>query len=80
VPDGNGLEQPGAPVVVRERRAGLAEELKAFVRERLAPYKHPREITFVDALPRTHLGKVDRGKLRGVGTAPPASPAARRSR
>jgi benzoate-CoA ligase family protein len=64
VPDGNGLVKPVAHVVARERHPGLAEELKSFVRERLAPYKHPREITFVDSLPRTHLGKVDRGKLR----------------
>jgi len=50
--------------VPRERRAGLDDELKAFVRDRLAPYKHPREVVFLDALPRTHLGKVDRGLLR----------------
>ena len=64
VADANGLVKPVAHVVARERRAGLDEELKGFVRERLAPYKHPREVVFVDALPRTHLGKVDRGKLR----------------
>jgi len=59
-----GLVKPHAYVVTLERRADLAEELKAFVRERLEPFKTPREISFVDALPRTHLGKVDRGKLR----------------
>jgi len=64
VPDGNGLMKPVAHVVARNVHPGLAEELKSYVRERLAPYKHPREITFVDSLPRTHLGKVDRGKLR----------------
>ena len=64
VPDANGLMKPVAHVVASERHAELAEELKRFVRERLAPYKHPREIVFVDSLPRTHLGKVDRGKLR----------------
>jgi acyl-coenzyme A synthetase/AMP-(fatty) acid ligase len=45
-------------------RDGLAAELQAFVRERLEPYKYPREVVFLDALPRTHLGKVDRGALR----------------
>ena len=64
VADASGLVKPRAYVVARAARAGLAEELKAFVRERLQPYKHPREVIFVDALPRTHLGKVDRGKLR----------------
>jgi len=64
IADGNGLMKPVAYVVAREQRAGLAEELKAFALERLEPYKHPREVVFLDALPRTHLGKVDRGKLR----------------
>jgi benzoate-CoA ligase family protein len=64
----DGLVKPHAFVVASERGAGaeLAEELKAFVRERLEPYKAPREIVFLDALPRTHLGKVDRGRLRRV--------------
>jgi len=64
VADANGLVKPRAYVVSRMARDGLDEELKAFVRERLAPYKHPREVVFLDALPRTHLGKVDRGRLR----------------
>ena len=67
VPDANGLMKPVAHVVALEQRPGLAEELKSFVRERLAPYKHPREIVFAETLPRTHLGKVDRGKLRRGG-------------
>jgi acyl-coenzyme A synthetase/AMP-(fatty) acid ligase len=64
VADANGLVKPYAYVVACERRDGLAEELKAFVRDRLEPYKHPREVIFVDSLPTTHLGKVDRGQLR----------------
>ncbi|HYK10723.1 MAG TPA: benzoate-CoA ligase family protein [Gemmatimonadales bacterium] len=59
-----GLVKPHAYVVTLDRYDSLAEELKAFVRDRLEPYKAPREVSFVDALPRTHLGKVDRGKLR----------------
>jgi benzoate-CoA ligase family protein len=69
VADANGLVKPHAYVIPRERRDGLAEELKAFVRERLEPYKHPREVIFVDSLPTTHLGKVDRGKLRASSSA-----------
>ena len=64
VADAGGLVKPHAYVVARDRREGLADELKAHVRERLEPYKQPREVIFVDALPRTHLGKVDRGRLR----------------
>jgi len=62
--DSSGLVKPRAYVVSKGPRDGLDEELRAFVRERLDPYKHPREVVFLDALPRTHLGKVDRGKLR----------------
>ena len=65
--DAQGLTKPHAFVVAAERRAGLDEELKAFVRERLEPFKAPREVTFLDALPQTHLGKVDRGRLRTGG-------------
>jgi benzoate-CoA ligase family protein len=61
-----GLIKPRAFVIARERRPGLEEELKAWVLQELAPYKHPREIVFVDDLPRTHLGKVDRGKLKNL--------------
>jgi len=60
----HGLVKPHAFVVARERREGLAEELQAFVRGRLEPYKYPREVIFLEALPRTHLGKVDRARLR----------------
>ncbi|MEO7987726.1 MAG: benzoate-CoA ligase family protein, partial [Gemmatimonadales bacterium] len=62
----NGLVKPYAWVVPRERRDGLGEELKTFVRERLEPYKCPRDVFFLDSLPTTHLGKVDRGKLRAT--------------
>ncbi len=62
--DASGLVKPVAFVVARERRTGLDAELQAFVRARLDPYKAPRAVTFVDTLPRTHLGKVDRGRLR----------------
>lgn len=42
----------------------LADELRALVRASIAPYKCPREIEFVAALPRTTTGKVQRGVLR----------------
>ena len=63
-----GLTVPRACVVRRNRidapDEALADELRAWVRERLEPYKYPREVVFTDALPRTHLGKVDRAALR----------------
>ena len=48
----------------------LADELKDFVKHRTAPYKYPREIYFVDELPKTVSGKIRRSELRsqlGVG-------------
>jgi acyl-coenzyme A synthetase/AMP-(fatty) acid ligase len=62
--DAAGLVKPHAFVVAEGPGEGLAAALQAFVKERLQPYKYPRQVTFVDALPRTHLGKVDRGRLR----------------
>ena len=38
--------------------------MRAHLRGRLESYKHPREIHLLDDLPRTHLGKVDRGALK----------------
>jgi acyl-coenzyme A synthetase/AMP-(fatty) acid ligase len=61
--DANGLVSACAFVVSPAPSEALAEELKAFARERLDRYKSPRDIVFVDAMPRTHLGKVDRGAL-----------------
>jgi benzoate-CoA ligase family protein len=62
VPDEAGLVKPVAFVV----RAGDVSEsdLRQHVLERLEPYKHPRQVIFVDQFPLTHLGKVDRGALR----------------
>ena len=64
IEDANGLTKPHAFVVAAEARPSLAEELLTFARERLEPYKAPRTVRFLDSLPRTHLGKVDRRKLR----------------
>jgi len=51
--------------VVRDDHADVdAEALVAFCKERIAPYKAPREVEFVEALPRTETGKVQRYKLR----------------
>jgi benzoate-CoA ligase len=69
VADANGLVKPYAYVVPRERRDGLAEELRAFVCDRLEGYKCPREVIFLESLPTTHLGKVDRGRLRSPSSA-----------
>ncbi|GIH66880.1 hypothetical protein Msi02_76970 [Microbispora siamensis] len=43
-----------------------SDELREFVKERLAPYKCPREFRFVTALPQTSNGKLDRTTLRNL--------------
>jgi 2-aminobenzoate-CoA ligase len=47
-----------------EASAELAEKLQGFVKEQIAPYKYPRELEFVDVLPKTATGKLRRSELR----------------
>ncbi len=62
----DGLTVPAAFVVpAGDTDAGTARAaMRAHLRGRLESYKHPREIHLLDDLPRTHLGKVDRGSLK----------------
>ena len=53
----------------------LIDEIQAHVRSRLAPYEYPREIEFIDALPMTTTGKVQRKELRKREEAKAASKA-----
>jgi benzoate-CoA ligase family protein len=65
--DADGLVKPKAFVVLQAGRAGspeLVEELKAFVKDSLAPYKYPRWVEIVAELPKTATGKIQRFKLR----------------
>jgi benzoate-CoA ligase family protein len=65
--DADELVKPKAYVVLKEAaRAGgaLEGELRAFVKDRIAPYKYPRWIEFVAELPKTATGKIQRYKLR----------------
>lgn len=59
-----GLAKPVA-FVVASSEVG-EQDLIDWVLSKLEPYKHPRNIYFVDTLPQTHLGKVDRSALRGM--------------
>lgn len=61
------LVKPEAWVVLRNpNRAGekLADEIRDHCKSALAPYKYPRWIHFVEALPKTATGKIQRFKLR----------------
>ena len=62
--DDEGLTKTKAFVVLRPGGTATAQELKAFVKDRLAPYKYPREIEFIAELPKTATGKIQRFRLR----------------
>jgi len=62
-PDARWGEVPMAAVVLRPGAAATAEDLIAFMQGRLARYKQPKAIHFVDALPRNALGKVVKPEL-----------------
>lgn len=64
VNDEEGLVKSKAFVVLVEGQQATADELKAFVKARLAPYKYPRFIEFIDELPKTATGKIQRFRLR----------------
>jgi 2-aminobenzoate-CoA ligase len=57
------------------RSEALGKELQAFVKQRIAAYKYPRAIEFLDALPRTETGKVQRFRLRQMEAERAAAPA-----
>lgn len=66
-PDEDGLTVPKAYVALRdgfEPGPALAAALQDHVRARLAKYKYPRQVAFVDALPRNDRGKILRRELR----------------
>jgi benzoate-CoA ligase len=71
-PDEDGLIKPKAFVVLMpgvERDPSHFDLLKAHVKSRLAPYKYPRWIEFVDDLPKTATGKIQRVALRARESA-----------
>jgi 2-aminobenzoate-CoA ligase len=58
----------------KAKDAVLAAELQEHVKRNIAPYKYPRAIEFVDALPRTETGKLQRFKLKRAATDQGAKP------
>lgn len=71
VPDEYRGETVKAYVSLREGQSATADELAAYCKERMAAYKYPRSIEFLDELPKTVTGKILRRQLR----APTARPA-----
>jgi benzoate-CoA ligase len=70
VVDAEGLTKTKAFVVLKPGARSDEAELKAFVKDKLAPYKYPRQIEFVGDLPKTATGKIQRFKLREQESRP----------
>ena len=65
--DADELVKPKAFVVLKDGQTpspALEADIKAFVKDKIAPYKYPRWIEFVAELPKTATGKIQRFKLR----------------
>jgi 2-aminobenzoate-CoA ligase len=52
-----------------EPDAGLVTALQEHVKSAIAPYKYPREIEFIERLPKTETGKLRRAELRQMAKA-----------
>jgi fatty-acyl-CoA synthase len=64
IPDDRWGERPKAFVVLRDGADLTADDLIEFLRDRLARYKTPRHIEFLDVLPKTSTGKIQKHALR----------------
>ena len=69
VNDDDQLTKTKAFVVLKSGQSATEADLKAFVKDRLAPFKYPRYIEFVTELPKTATGKIQRFKLRDLEAA-----------
>jgi len=69
LPDSKWGEAPHAFVVLKPGAAATSDELRTFVRDRLAHFKCPHSVTFVTDLPKTATGKIQKFVLRGRRSA-----------
>ncbi len=72
VPNKEGLIKPRAYVVLKDKQTAseeLVKELQTFVKTNTQPHKYPRTVIFVDELPKTATGKIQRYKLRQAAQA-----------
>ncbi|MFC1970016.1 hypothetical protein ACFLVV_02225, partial [Chloroflexota bacterium] len=64
VPDPEWGSEPMAVIVLKKGETATPEEIIDFCRDKLAGFKRPRYVAFVDELPKTSTGKVLRRTLR----------------
>jgi fatty-acyl-CoA synthase len=64
VPDERWDERPLATVVLRPGSSATGEELREFLRSRVAGWQLPARWAFIEAVPKTSVGKVDKKRVR----------------
>ncbi|MCJ7669782.1 MAG: AMP-binding protein [Dehalococcoidia bacterium] len=57
---------PTAFIVLKEGQSATVDEIRDFCRQSLSDYKVPKQIKFVDSIPRTGSGQIDRRRLSGI--------------
>jgi len=70
IPDKMRGEVVGAVISPKEGVVATEHEIKQFCLERLANYKVPKQVVFLDSLPRTAGGKIDKERIRGLLSIP----------
>ena len=66
VPDAVRGQVARAYIVARENGSAVTAEIQSFIKQQLSQHEYPRQIEFVDALPKTPAGKVNRKVLRDL--------------
>jgi len=74
IPDELRGEVVGAVVVVKKGEIATEQEVKRVCLENFASYQVPKQIIFMDSLPRTASGKIDKASIRERLSIPPLFP------
>jgi len=64
IPDGRGSEAPLLFIKKKEGAVVNEAEIRDFLKGRIAPFKIPRKIIFIDEFPKTATGKIKKTELR----------------
>ena len=63
----NGEKKVTAFIVLHEKMSLTLEEIKQYCSLKLGSYKIPKEIIFLEMLPKTYVGKIDKNRLKEMG-------------
>jgi long-chain acyl-CoA synthetase len=70
MPDASLGEEVAAAVSLQEGKDATPDELRAWMKERVAAYKYPRRIWFLDDLPKTPTGKILKREIKAPTSRP----------